>query len=562
MDTHYDVAIIGSGISGAMLGGILAKQGIRTLIIDAGTHPHFAVGESMIPEGGVLLDLLAERYDIPELRYPARVDTLIENVGSSSAGIKLSFGFAWNAPYQEQRIDHIDSFPIIAPEAHLFRQDVDAYYVALAARLGATLWQQTRILGIQEHEDGMVLNTGKQDVHVKYVVDAAGFRSPLAQLFKLRDNARGMQTRTRSMFTHMTGVTLYEDAIAPIEATGMANHLSQSTLHQMFKGGWLWIIPFNNHPHSTNTLCSVGLQLDIDEHGPAGDPEEEFRTLLETYPSIAKHFTQASRVREWTVAPRLNYTSRKVTGDRYCLLGHAIGFVDPLFSRGLANTFESVARVAPKLIRAVANDHFHKEDFATYEAYGLNVIKTNDRLVANSFTAFDSFSLWNAWFRAWVAGSYIGVLRWRRILADYERTHDDDALERAFDETTYPGQLSLESHRFEEMFDRACALMECYKAGELAEGKVIAGLKALYVEYRDDLPVDFSNFENRCVSRSSQAFADHLLQWAHTAPNGLSDKLSRGTEPMPFEFLDHYRYGDREALSRQADALHQGVPAF
>lgn len=557
MEAHYDVAIIGSGISGTMLGAILAKHGVRTLLIDAGTHPRFAVGESMIPESGVLLDILAKRYGIPELAYPARVDTLVKHIGSSSAGIKLSFGFAWNAKGQEQRLDHIDSFPILAPEAHLFRQDVDAYYLALAARMGATIWQQTRIQHIQEEADGMVLKTGHREVHVRYVVDAAGYRSPIAKTFGLRDGAPRMQTRTRSMFTHMANVTLFEDAIAPIEQTGMANCLSQSTLHQIFKGGWLWIIPFNNHPYSTNTLCSVGLQFDRDEYGPDGDPEEEFQQLLKDYPSIAKHFTHAARVREWTVAPRLNYNSRELVSDRYCLLGHAAGFVDPLFSRGLANTFESIVRVAPKLLRAVELDRFDKRDFESYQHYGLKVVATNDRLVANSFTAFDSFPLWNAWFRTWVAGSYIGVLRWRKIFDDYQRTGDDDALERAIDDTTYPGQLSLESHRFEEMFDKACTLMEAYKHGHYAEEEVIATLKSLYKEYRDDLPIDFSDFNNRCLSRSSQDFADHLLRWAHTAPNGLNEKLDRGTTPMMFDFLDDYRYGDREALARQADAAYQ-----
>ncbi|BBG29353.1 hypothetical protein [Zymobacter palmae] len=155
-----------------------------------------------------------------------------------------------------------------------------------------------------------------------------------------------------------------------------------------------------------------------------------------------------------------------------------------------------------------------------------------------------------------MAGSYIGVLRWRKIFDDYQRTGDDDALERAIDDTTFPGQLSLESHRFEEMFDKACTLMEAYKEGEREEEDVIATLQALYEEYRDDLPVDFTDFSNRCVSRSSQAFADHLQRWAHTAPHGLSEKLDRGTEPLVFDFLDDYRYGDRIALSRQADAVY------
>ncbi|MEB2626742.1 NAD(P)/FAD-dependent oxidoreductase, partial [Pseudomonas sp. YuFO8] len=101
MENTYDVAIIGSGIAGTMLGAILAKEGVSVVIIDAGTHPRFAVGESMVPESAVLLKILANRYAIPELAYPGELNSLIKHVGSSSAGIKLAFSFAWNGKHQE-----------------------------------------------------------------------------------------------------------------------------------------------------------------------------------------------------------------------------------------------------------------------------------------------------------------------------------------------------------------------------------------------------------------------------------------------------------------------------
>lgn len=94
--SHYDVAIIGSGIAGTMLGAILAKQKLNVVIIDAGTHPRFAVGESMVPESAVLLKILARQYNIPELAWPGEIHALMENIGTSSAGIKLAFSFAWN----------------------------------------------------------------------------------------------------------------------------------------------------------------------------------------------------------------------------------------------------------------------------------------------------------------------------------------------------------------------------------------------------------------------------------------------------------------------------------
>lgn len=549
----FDVAIIGSGIAGTMLGAILANQGVKTVIIDAGTHPRFAVGESMVPESAVLLKILAKRYGIPELAYPGELNSLIKHVGSSSAGIKLAFSFAWNGKNREHDPLDVVSTPVIAPEAHLFRQDVDAYYLALAARLGATIRQQVRIQDIEETPDGMLLNLGNERIQASYVVDAAGYRSPIADKFGLRKGAREMQARTRSLFTHMTGVKLYEEVVAGTDVTGSPTALAQSTLHHMFEGGWLWIIPFDNHPHSTNTLCSIGLQVDIDKHGPAVDPEEEFQRFLDEHPTVARHFEGAARVREWTVAPRLNYTSRESVGDRYCLLGHAVGFVDPLFSRGLVNTFESIARMAPALIEAVQTNTWNKRDFLAYQDYSLEVVRINDRLVANSFTAFDSFPLWNAWFRVWISGSYIGVLRLRKIYSDYLADGDDDKLRQAFENSTYAGHLSIESPAYEALFEHACEAMESYAAGNQSEAHTIEILQKLFDENREHLPIDFADFSNRFLSRASQPFADSLLLWAHNAPGGIKPLFDRGAMPVKFDFLDSYRYGDREALNKAAD---------
>ena len=555
MNYDHDVAIIGSGISGSMLAAILAKNGVKVVVLDAGTHPRFAVGESMVPESAVLLELMAARFGIPELAYPGNIAEINRHIGSSAAGVKLAFSFAWNGFRKEHDIADVVSTPVLAPEAHLFRQDIDAYYVALAARLGAVIRQQARIQTIDVASEGVTLTLADgHRLHTRFVVDAAGFRAPLADALQLREGARPMQANTRSLFTHMVNVDLYEDVIAPVETHGSPTALSQTTLHHMFDCGWLWIIPFNNQPFSTNPLCSVGLQFDIDRHGPASrDPEREFQQFLADHPSVAKHFKNAARVREWTVAPRLNYTSRETVGDRHCLLGHAVGFVDPLFSRGLVNTFESIARLAPTLLKSLRADRWQREDLLPLERYSLEVVRINDRLVANSYTAFRTFPLWNAWFRIWLSGSYIGVLRLRRILSDYLADRDNEALDAAFENATYPGHLSIESHCYERMFDAACSTMERFKDGEIGEAQTIATLHRLYVENHEHLPLDFSDFANRYVSRPTVEFAKSLLDWANYAPDGLATKLARGPNARPFEFLDRYRYGDRLALAARAD---------
>jgi FADH2 O2-dependent halogenase len=38
---------------------------------------------------------------------------------------------------------------------------------------------------------------------------------------------------------------------------------------------------------------------------------------------------------------RIQYTSSQVVGERCCVLGHAAGFIDPLYSKGLYTTLMS-----------------------------------------------------------------------------------------------------------------------------------------------------------------------------------------------------------------------------
>src|SRR3954469_297262 len=86
----YDVVILGSGISGSILAAILARHGVKTLLIDHGQHPRFTIGESMIPGTSALLRIMADRYDVPELEYVSTFRSLRRHVTASS-GMKRNF---------------------------------------------------------------------------------------------------------------------------------------------------------------------------------------------------------------------------------------------------------------------------------------------------------------------------------------------------------------------------------------------------------------------------------------------------------------------------------------
>ena len=417
---QYDIAIVGAGIGGATLASILARNGLRVLVLEAKSHPRFAIGESMILETSEMMRATAELFDVPELAYFSSENYRAQ--AGTSHGVKRHFGYLYHRPGQPQQIS--ESLQAVIPkrphghELHLYRQDVDAYLTACAVKYGATVLQNTPVQAVDFDNDGVTITANSETFRAAYIVDAAGFRSPLAQKFDLRDF--DLQTHARGLFTHMINVPCYHETGAARHDYGLPFRMGEGTLHHLFEGGWLWIIPFDNHDKSTNPLVSVGLLLDPRVHPAREDvsPEQEFFDFVERYPSMAAQFANARAVRPWTRAGRIQYASKQIVGDRWALLGHAAGFIDPLFSKGLYTTFMSAAVLADLLLDAQADGDYSAARFAPLERTTQSFIRNNDRLVANCYKSFGNHKLWVPMSVLWLMGAYTEYVKLNTIRAE------------------------------------------------------------------------------------------------------------------------------------------------
>ncbi len=416
----FDVAIIGSGIAGSTLGAVLARNGLKVIIFEAGSHPKFAVGESMILETSETMRAIAEFFDVPEVAYFSS-EHYFPYIGPSH-GVKRHFSYLHHTPGQAHNLSR--TLQAVIPkephghELHLYRQDSDYYLTAMAIAYGAVVLQNTPVKDINVKPDGVeIITVAGGQFRADYIVDAGGFRSLLADKFALRDF--DLRTHARSIFTHMINVPGYNEVGASRQSYGLPFPLSEGTLHHIFEGGWLWVIPFNNHPHSTNPLCSVGLQLDPRLYPQQDDlsPEEEFFIFIERFPGIRAQFKPARAVRNWVRTGRLQYSSKRIVGDRFCLLGHAAGFIDPLYSKGLYNTMMSVAVLSNLLLDARQSGDYSAERFRPLEETTLAFVRTNDRLTANSYKSFANYKLWSVYAVLWLLGAYTELVRLNSIRA-------------------------------------------------------------------------------------------------------------------------------------------------
>lgn len=484
----FDVAIIGSGIAGSTLGAVLARNGLKVIIFEAGSHPRFAVGESMILETSETMRAIAEFFDAPEIAYFSS-EYYFPYIGTSH-GVKRHFSYLHHIPGQEHNLSR--TLQAVIPkephghELHLYRQDSDYYLTAVAIAYGATVLQNTPVRDIEIKPGGVeIIAASGRQFQADYVVDAGGFRSLLADKFDLRDF--NLQTHARSIFTHMINVPCYHQVGASRQAYGLPFRLSEGTLHHIFEGGWLWVIPFNNHPQSTNPLCSVGLQLDPRLYPQRDDlsPEEEFFAFIERFPGIAVQFREAKAVRSWVRAGRLQYSSKQVVGDRFCLLGHAAGFIDPLYSKGLYNTMMSVATLAHLLLEARQTGDYSAERFRPLEETTLAFVRTNDRLIANSYKSFANYKLWSVYSVLWLLGAYTELVRLNSIRAQAQNRRDYFRLSRG---------LKLAGGgfpEFEALADKIDTLIENVNpANEVEVDQAVVQIRAIF-DAINWLPIPF-----------------------------------------------------------------------
>jgi len=467
---HCDVLILGSGLAGSISGAVLARQGASVVLVDAAQHPRFAIGESMTPQLVEWLHILKSRFDVPEIGHLLNVKAVAENIGPQH-GKKQNFGFVKHEPGREPDPEETTMFviPRVLTEAsHLFRQDTDQYYFNVAARYGCLTRQNWRAQDLDFGAAGVTVTGQNGEVfRAKYLIDASGFRSPLAEKFDLREQPVRFKHHARSLFTHYIGVRPFD---------GVSHHpLSQrppvpwhgGTLHHLIERGWFWIIPFDNLKGSRNQMCSVGLTIDERRYPRPTDmtPEQEFRSFLDRYPAVKRQFVGAKRVREWVSADRLQYSSKNSIGHRWCLMSHAAGFIDPLYSRGLSNTFEVVYSLCTRILESLKDDDWSIDRYAYVEQLERGLLQYNDDLVNSSYIAFSHFRLWNAVFRVWGGFLTPGVMRLTRALAQYELDGDEQHL-RALENTEHPG-LWWPGSAFRQILELTAETCEKFEVGEL-----------------------------------------------------------------------------------------------
>jgi FADH2 O2-dependent halogenase len=403
----YDCCILGAGIAGTTSALVLAQAGLRVLVIEAGQHPRFAIGESLVPTSTLGFAYLARIYGIPELRqishYPSMLDSQL------SGWPKLGFWFGhqregqWIQPGNE--LMFLSPGLPMGPDVHMLRADVDGFLASRLADYGVDYTDRTVLADWQEGEDHdtLVLEKDGQTraVTTRFMLDCSGHDSFLSKRMNLRESPTRLKTNTRAIFSHFRDVAFLEDIIGT-PCARFGTRRDAGTVHHCFDGGWFWLIRFDNG------TCSIGLVLDRraypDNNLPA---EEEFRSFVKRFPTVAAQLARATAIRPMVKTGRLQFTSRRIFGKRYLLAPHASNFIDPLFSTGMDLTVVFIARMAPILAVLAEGKEVSAERLAALEVCHRTEIDGIDRIVHGMLCSFRNADIFKQYWRSWIHASLI-----------------------------------------------------------------------------------------------------------------------------------------------------------
>jgi FADH2 O2-dependent halogenase len=348
-----DIAIVGSGFSGSLMARVLAVLGYDVVLLERGTHPRFAIGESTTPLANLSLERLGVRYGLADCYRMAAHGRWIQHLQHIRRGLKRGFTFYRHHPGETFADRGLESERLLVAaspndavsDTHWLRSDVDHHFVRQAIDAGVDYRDRTELTAARFESDGARLSGTREgsalELDAAFVIDASGPGGFLARQLAISSGLKRTHTRSGLVFSHFTGVGSVPGRVRGLPAGPYPD--DWAAVHHVIDEGWMYSLQFDDG------VTSAGFALTprgIAELGATSDAGRLWAALLERYPTIGAVFANAKPVMPIRFVPAIQHRLTRAAGERWAMLPHAYAFVDPLFSTGIAWSLRAIERLA------------------------------------------------------------------------------------------------------------------------------------------------------------------------------------------------------------------------
>ena len=404
MKDSCEVTIVGSGFAGSLLARVLAVIGYDVVLLERGSHPRFAIGESSTPLANLSLERIGLRYGLDDCYNLATHGRWLENVPELRRGLKRGFTFYRHHPGEPAGTGALAAERLLVAaspndalsDSHWVRSDVDHHFVRAAAAAGVDYRDQAEVSRVVFDSRGATLEGTRDgtpfELRTGFVIDASGPGGFLARQLEIPSHLERTRTRSGLIYSHFSDVALIADIEPDLPAGPYPD--DWAAVHHIIDEGWMYSLRFDDGVTSAGVLLSPRGAASLNGERSAGSM---WREILGRYPVLEAAFGNAHPLMPISFCGAIQHRLARAAGERWLLMPHAFAFVDPLFSTGIAWSLRAVERLALGF-EACARDRRCPTD-AFLSRYSTMLAAEADQIdlvVAGAYEAMAHFDLFAA----------------------------------------------------------------------------------------------------------------------------------------------------------------------
>jgi geranylgeranyl reductase family protein len=341
-NNHSQIVILGAGPGGAATALYLAKQGIKSILVDKAKFPRDKIcGDAL---SGKVLDRLKEIN--PDLisafeKLPVQVPCYgVEFVAPNLQSIKLPF----KKDFKENKT---------TPGFVAKRIDFDNFLITeIKKQPLITLIEETDISNFELINNKWHLKSkdGNFNCTADLIIAANGAHSQFSKkIGKIEVEHQHYCAGLRAYYKGIEGLSEY-------------NFIELHFLKE-FLPGYFWIFPL---PDGTANV-GVGMRSDHVSSRKI-NLKNEMLSIIQTNPILKERFKNAELIDEIKgYGLPLGSKKRKISGERFMLVGDAASLIDPFTGEGVGNAMLSGKLAAEQAAKCISKNNFSGDEMKNYD---------------------------------------------------------------------------------------------------------------------------------------------------------------------------------------------------